>query len=192
MKYLIIVAVVLIGGAFHWMSQDNKQDAEVLKQQQIAHQQKLEQEQKALQAQQEDKNLKAENDIKIKELQSKYMMDYLDAKAIIESPKMGVEGKKFYTDLSARWLDAFNVAKSTSRIALSQPVQDMQQIKRDLEARTTASVCESKLKQELIKSYDFAINGFLQFMQKNEIASTGFISLSADYQKNANALIDYC
>lgn len=43
MKYLLIGFLVLIVGAFYFMSESNKADAERLKQAEIAHQQKLEQ-----------------------------------------------------------------------------------------------------------------------------------------------------
>lgn len=192
MKYGLIAVVVATVALFYFMSQSNKADAERLKQAEAAHQQKLDEAQAAEDRKIEDKKLKADTDVKIKELQSKYMMDYLEAKSIIDSPEMSKGGKKFYADLASRWSDAFRVAGSTSRIALSQPVKDMQQIKRDLEARKTETTCEIKLKNELLKSYDFAIDGFLQFMQKNEVISDVFIKLSSDSQKNANALIEYC
>nr|WP_218951553.1 MULTISPECIES: hypothetical protein [Acinetobacter] len=189
---MIAVVVLIVGGLFYFINQSNKADVERLKQAEVAHQQKLEEAQDAEDKKIEAKKHKDETDIKIKELQSKYMMDYLEAKSIIDSPEMNKDGKKFYADLASRWSDALKVAGSTSRIALSQPVKDMQQIKRDLEARKTETTCELKLKNELIKSYDFAIDGFLQFMQKNELVSDLFIKLSSDSQKNANALIDYC
>ncbi len=192
LKVLIAVVVLIVGGLFYFINQSNKADVERLKQAEVAHQQKLEEAQDAEDKKIEAKKHKDETDIKIKELQSKYMMDYLEAKSIIDSPEMSKEGKKFYADLAGRWSDAFRVAGSTSRIALSQPVKDMQQIKRDLEARKAETTCEIKLKNELLKSYDLAIDGFLQFMQKNELVSDLFIKLSSDSQKNANALIDYC
>lgn len=192
LKVLIAVVILIVGGLFYFINQSNKADVERLKQAEVAHQQKLEEAQDAEDKKIEAKKHKDETDIKIKELQSKYMMDYLEAKSIIDSPEMNKDGKKFYADLASRWSDALKVAGSTSRIALSQPVKDMQQIKRDLEARKTETTCELKLKNELLKSYDFAIDGFLQFMQKNELVSDLFIKLSSDSQKNANALIDYC
>lgn len=86
MKYLIIVAVVLIGGAFYWMNQSNKQDAELLKQQQIAHQQKLEQEKaEAIQAKKDAAEQKAQNELaRIKENQAKQEVTQAKQKAQIE------------------------------------------------------------------------------------------------------------
>ena len=168
------------------------EDHERLKQAELMQKQKLIDVQAAISQEVAKNKLKANTDIKIKELQSKYMMDYLEAKKVVESPKITKDEKKFYVDLAGRWSDAFRVAGSTSRIALSQPVRDMQQIKRDLESHITKTDCEAKMKQELLRSYDFSIDGFLQFMQKNEDVSNLFISMGSDHQRNATALIDYC
>lgn len=192
MKYMVgglIVLVLIIG---YFINKSNKEDMARLKQAEIAQKQKLIDAQAALSQEAAKKELKTITDIKIKELQSKYMMDYLEAKKVVESPKITKDDKKFYVDLAGRWSDAFRVAGSTSRIALSQPVKDMQQIKRDLESHITKTECEAKMKQELLKSYDFSIDGFLQFMQKNEDVSNLFISMGSDHQRNATALIDYC
>lgn len=177
---------------FYFMHQSNKASAERLKQAEIAHQQKLDAEKAELIKEQQAKSKKAETDVLIKELQEKYSMDYLDAKQIIESEKMSQKDKEFYVDLAGRWVDALNVAEATSRISLSQPVKDLQEIRRKLSEKQTTTYCEGRMKKELLKSYDFAIDGFLNFMHKNEILSSGFMALSKSYQQNANTLIDYC
>ncbi|WP_303362624.1 hypothetical protein [Acinetobacter sp.] len=192
MKYGILAAIAVIAIAFYVMSQSNKADAERLKQAEIAHQQKLDAEKAELIKEQQAKSKKAETDVLIKELQEKYSMDYLDAKQIIESEKMSQKDKEFYVDLAGRWVDALNVAGATSRISLSQPVKDLQEIRRKLSEKQTTTYCEGRMKKELLKSYDFAIDGFLNFMHKNEILSSGFMALSKSYQQNANTLIDYC
>ncbi len=191
-KYLVGGVLVVIISVFYFIHQSNKASAEKRQQEMVAYQQKLAETQALQDKKALDKIRKGETDKEIQELQSKYMMDYLEAKKVVESPEMSVAGRKFYADLAGRWGDAFKVAGSTSRVALSQPVKDMQQIKRELEARKTETVCEVKLKGELLKSYDFAIDGFLNFMQQNEVISSAFINISSDHQKNANALIDYC
>ena len=192
MKYLLVGFLVLIVGAFYFMHQSNKADAERLKQVEIAHQQKVDAEQAEIIKEQQAKLKKAETDILIKGLQEKYSMDYLDAKKIVESEKMSQKDRAFYADLAVRWVDALNVAGATSRVALSQPVKDLQEIRRELSGKQTMTYCEDRLKKELLKSYDFAIDGFLNFMHKNEVLSSGFMSLSKSYQQNANTLIDYC
>lgn len=192
MKYLLIGILVVIIGAFYFMSESNKADAERLKQAEIAYQQKVDAEQAEIVKEQQAKLKKAETDILIKGLQEKYSMDYLDAKKIVESEKMSQKDRAFYADLASRWVDALNVAGATSRVALSQPVKDLQEIRRKLSEKQTMTYCEDRLKKELLKSYDFAIDGFLNFMHKNEVLSSGFMSLSKSYQQNANTLIDYC
>lgn len=192
LKYISIGALVLIAALFYFMNERSKATTERLRQAEIAHQQKIEQEKKDITQAQQEQSKKAETDVRVKELQAKYSMDYLEAKKIIESPRMGQKDKDFYAGLSGRWVDALNIAGATSRIALSQPVKDLQDLRRNLAEKQTATYCESRMKDELLKSYDFAIDGFLNFMHKNEILSSGFMSLSSNYQQNANALIDYC
>ncbi|AYA04753.1 hypothetical protein BEN74_04650 [Acinetobacter sp. WCHAc010034] len=192
LKYISIGVLILIGVLFYFINQTNKASAERLKQAETTHQQKLEQEKRAIAQVKQEQFKKVEIDVKVKELQDRYLMDYLDAKGIIESQKMELNDRKFYADLASRWSDAFKVAASTPRAALSQPVKDMQLIKRDIESKQTKTFCESKMKDELVKSYDYAIDGFIQFMQKNEAISDVFLDISNKSQKNANMLIDYC
>ena len=192
LKYISVGVLVVIIALFYFMHQSNEASAERLKQAEIAHQQKLEQEKRVTTQAQQEQSKKVQTDVKIKELQDRYLMDYLDAKGIIESQKMELNDRKFYADLASRWTDAFKVAASTPRVALSQPVKDMQLIKRDIKAKQTKTFCESKMKDELVKSYDYAIDGFIQFMQKNEAISDVFLDISNKSQKNANMLIDYC
>lgn len=191
-KYLIIaiLAVVLVGGYF--INQSNKADAERLKQANAEIERKKQAEiQEKLLAEKKAQN-KVNTDIKIKELQSIYMMDYLDAEKIVNSKEMSLDGKQFYADLGVRWSDALKVAGSTSRIALSEPVARMQGIKQDLIKRDPETACEARLKSDLLKSYDLAISGFLSFMAKNEAASDWLLESSSNNQKKANSLISYC
>ena len=137
LKYISVGVLVVIIALFYFMHQSNEASAERLKQAEIAHQQKLEQEKRAITQSQQEQSKKAQTDVKIKELQDKYSMDYLDAKKIIESLKMTQMDKDFYADLSGKWVDALNVAGATSRIALSQPVKDLQGIRRKLTEKQT-------------------------------------------------------
>lgn len=192
MKYLIIGILVLASSMFYFMYQSNKASAERLRQAEIAHQQKLEQGKLEEKAREQKKIQKVEIDGQIKILQSKYSMDYLDARKIIESKKMSGKSKIYYAEMAEKWVDALNVAGATSRVSLSNPVKDLQEIRRELREKKTETYCESRMKDELLKSYDFAIDGFLNFMKQNEIISNSFIKLSSDHQQNANSLIDYC
>ncbi|ENW95784.1 hypothetical protein [Acinetobacter sp. NIPH 298] len=196
MKKLIIGFLILSFAAMFFMYKNSQDKADRREQEALAYEKKLENERQAeVQAKKdaiEQKKKKAILDADIQLLQSKYSMDYLEAKQVIESSTLSESDKQFYVGLASRWSDAIKVAGSTSRIALSQPVKDMQEIKRNLEAKQTSTFCESKMKGELIKSYDYAIDGFLQFMQKNELISDVFLQASKEFQENATALIDYC
>lgn len=192
LKVLIVAAVLIVGGLFYFINESNKADAERLKQAEVAHQKKLEQGKLEEKAREQKKIQKVEIDGQIKILQSKYSMDYLDARKIIESKKMSGKSKIYYAEMAEKWVDALNVAGATSRVSLSNPVKDLQEIRRELREKKTETYCESRMKDELLKSYDFAIDGFLNFMKQNEIISNAFIKLSSDHQQNANSLIDYC
>lgn len=196
MKKLVIGLLVLIIVAFGYMYKSSKDKSERLAKEAAEYQQKIESEKaKAEQEKQAalvHKQQKAILDSDIKNLQQKYSMDYAEAKKVIESTPITEADKKFYTELASKWSDAIKVASSTSRIALSQPVKDMQSVKRSLVDKQTSTYCEAKMKAELIKSYDYAIDGFLQFMQKNELVSDMFLQASNEFQKRATALIDYC
>lgn len=192
LKYISIGALVVILAIFYFINENNKASAERLKQAEIASQKKLHDKELANKAKEDQKTQKVEMDSKIRILQSKYTMDYLDAKKIIESEKISDKSKVYYADMAEKWVDALNVAGATSRVSLSHPVKDMQEIRRELREKKTETYCESRMKDELLKSYDFAIDGFLNFMKQNELASSVFISLSTESQGKANALIDYC
>ena len=196
MKKLLIGFLVILVAAFGYMYKSSKDKSDKLAKEAAEYQKKLESEKIAAEQEKQtiiaNKQKKAILDSDIKNLQEKYSMDYAEAKQVIESPSISDSDKQFYVDLASKWSDAIKVASSTSRIALSQPVKDMQEIKRSLNAKTTNTYCEAKMKAELINSYDYAIDGFLQFMQKNEIISDVFLRSSGEFQKRATALIDYC
>lgn len=69
--------------------------------------------------------------------------------------------------LARRWDDTEKLASTTSRIALSTPVSELQSIKRDTEAAVVPA-CLSKLKSELVASMDAVIDAYLLFMGDSE------------------------
>ena len=117
LKYISVGVLAVIIALFYFMHQSNEASAERLKQAEIAHQQKLEQEKRAITQVKQEQFKKVETDVKIKELQDRYVMYYLDAKGIIESQKMELNDRKFYADLASRWTDAFKVAVSAPAIS---------------------------------------------------------------------------
>lgn len=78
------------------------------------------------------------------------------------------DGNKVSDQLSriaSEWDDAVKLASSTSRIALSSPVSQLQRIRRDLQAQSWPD-CATNAKSLLMRSMDSTINGFLAFMQQ--------------------------
>lgn len=78
--------------------------------------------------------------------------------------------------LIARWTDASTLAGSTSRIALSGPVQQMQTLVREIDALRWKS-CMEQVRTSYLTSMKFEVEGFLQFMMGQageEAASSNF------------------
>ncbi|THF60927.1 hypothetical protein [Pseudothauera rhizosphaerae] len=66
--------------------------------------------------------------------------------------------------LTARWADAAQLAASTSRISLSGPVKDMQQIVRELEA-VEPWTCTKGVKTALLAGMRAEIDVYMTFMR---------------------------
>lgn len=192
MKYLIIFLVIFIVGAGGYIYKSNQADKKRLADTAQAYEDQRKQE--VINQQNEEKQVAADEkiDAKAKEIQSKITINYDEAKKIAQSPAMNKETLDFYRKLFSRWSDAYKVAGSTARISLSQPVSNMQAIRRDLQLRSPKTACERALKQKLTVSYDLAIDGFLNFMQKNEAISVLAMKSSEDYISEANIIFDYC
>ena len=124
MKYGLIVATIAVVALFFFFSQSNKADAERLKQAEIAHQQKLESEKVA--------GLNKEyGGSPIKEETINKVVDAKMEKTVEVTPKQAQELNKIILE----WADAATVAGATGRIALSQPVAKMQEIKRNISTK---------------------------------------------------------
>lgn len=68
-------------------------------------------------------------------------------------------------DLLDRWSDAFEIASSTSRISLAQPVGELQAIRREI-GELEGPDCAQAAGVALYGYTDGIINGFLLFMQQ--------------------------
>ncbi len=66
-------------------------------------------------------------------------------------------------EIAERWDDALDVASSTSRIALSGPVGDLQEIRRETRQQDWPE-CAQAAQQELVEMMDEMIKGFIAFM----------------------------
>ena len=66
------------------------------------------------------------------------------------------------TAIMGRWYDAISVARSTSRIALAGPMQNLMEIKIDLPL-WEVSINKFKAHEKLIKGMDYGVKGVLEF-----------------------------
>ncbi|WP_075175650.1 hypothetical protein [Acinetobacter indicus] len=175
MKYLLVGILAVIIGAFYFMHQSNKESMARIEASQQAY------------TEQQNKT------VKVAELQ-KSLPDLResDALKLIESPKMSNDDVAFYKDLSGRWFDALKVADATPRIDLSGPVQELQKLKRDLDARQPKTDCEDMMRAELLSAYNHTIDGFLEFMLKNESRSDANTRIALDSMDAATFMLNYC
>jgi hypothetical protein len=67
-------------------------------------------------------------------------------------------------EVLGKWTDAVNLASTTSRIALSGPMQSMQQLRRDTEAIAGLPPCFAAARDLLVQSEDYTIRFFTAFM----------------------------
>lgn len=175
LKFLFIGVLVLTAGMFYFMHKSDKESKARIEASNQAY------------TDQQNKT------VKVAELQ-KSLPDLResDALRLIESPKMSNEDALFYKNLSGRWADALKVAEATARINLSNPVQDLQKLKRELEARQPKTDCEDSMRSSLLNSYEFTIDGFLEFMKDNGAESDVNSRAALSSMEHAIFLLDYC
>lgn len=170
LKVLIVAAVLIVGGLFYFINQSNKADVERLKQAEVAHQQKLEKEKAAeLNEQYGGSPIKEETINKI--------VDAKMEKTVEVTPQQAQELNKIILE----WADAATVAGATSRIALSQPVAKMQEIKRGISSKKYQGCVEST-RLLYMDAMSTNINAYLEFMKGKEYEFQA-ASLLTDYQK---------
>ena len=170
LKYISIGALAIILAVFYFINENNKASAERLKQAEIAHQQKLEEEKAA----QLDKEL---GGTAIKEETIKKVVN---AK-LEENAQITLEQKLELNKILLEWGDAATVAGSTSRIALSQPVAKMQEIKRNLSNKKYQGCAEST-RLLYVDAMNTNVDSYLEFMKGKEYEQDSF-SLTLDYKK---------
>ena len=71
--------------------------------------------------------------------------------------------------LLEKWDDGINVAGRTARVSLPGPVSDLQEIKREVNA-VEITPCMEQAKKHLMKSLEYAIEGFMAFMGQEDDA----------------------
>jgi len=77
-------------------------------------------------------------------------------------------------DIEAEWLDAVELANSTSRMNLPDRISEMQSILRDYK-RVEVAECYQGIHDSFILSYETMIEGFMMFMSQesdNKVSAT--------------------
>lgn len=176
MKYLLIALAILISGMLYFMHQSNKASAERLKQAEIAHQQKLEQEKidainaaKSAEIRKSEaekaKLLKAEEIKLISEKSDNEFKEQQQAKQKEVQHKKDMLEK--YMKINNNWTRADLIAGSTARISLGNQVTELRKIREGL-VEEEFYACLEPAKKDLLEAMDSAIFNYVYFMQ-NEI-----------------------
>lgn len=77
---------------------------------------------------------------------------------------------KVFQAFESKWSDSVELAHGTSRMALSQPISDMQSIKQEVE-KTDWEKCSQSAADLLIKSMNRKIDGFISFLDPDTLES---------------------
>lgn len=170
LKYLSIGALAVIVALFYFINESNKEDRERIKQTEIAYQQKLEAEKAA----ELDKQLGGTA------IKKETIKQVVDAK-LTENPEITPQQALELNKIILEWVDAATVAGSTSRIALSQPVAKMQEIKRNLSAKKYQGCAEST-RLLYVDAMTTNVNAYLEFMKGKEYELDA-MTLMLDYKK---------
>ncbi len=106
----------------------------------------------------------AQEIITAKESQSETGIEYED----INTQK---EDRAKLDDIMERWNDASIVASRTSRIALSNVVQDMQALRREAD-KLVVTPCLTRAQANLLVGMDSELTGYLKFMSDSDASIT--------------------
>lgn len=107
-----------------------------------------------------------------------------------DSAKSRSEGLADLQAIKKRWDDGLKVASSTSRIALSGPAMNLQQIRRDLDGVKT-SECLKDAKLALAEGMDATISGVLAFMGDSGSGGVG-IAVGSLGTKRYDNIVEEC
>ncbi|MDD4954483.1 MAG: hypothetical protein PHP17_00370 [Candidatus Omnitrophica bacterium] len=111
-----------------------------------------------------------------------YILSFLILIIILSACSSKERHKEDYTkklkEIVNKWNDANEIASSTSRIALSEPVARLQEIKREAES---IEIADKKCQEYLLGYMDFTIKGYLAFMTNNERASGLSLKFAHEY-----------
>lgn len=170
LKVLFVGVLVITIGLFYFINQSNKSSAERVKQAEIAYQQKQEKEKAA------ELN-KQYGGTPVNEETLNKVVDAKMEKAPDVTPQQAQELNRVILE----WMDAATVAGATSRIALSQPVAKMQEVKRNASAKSYKGCVEST-RLLYVDAMTTNIEAYLEFMKGKEYEFQA-ASMMMDYSK---------
>ena len=189
MKYGLIAAVIAVVALFYFMSQSNKADAERLKQAEIAHQQKLEQD-KANEANLEQASLTRQAEAEKAKVLKAEQATNAQLKQVADNEKQKSDQKaseieefKKYQQISDKWMAQEVIASSTARVAVSGPVTELRKIRDELKS-TPITGCLSGAKEKLLLAMEDSILSFVYFMQNDAKSTKKAAELKISYFNN--------
>ncbi|MGD9699462.1 hypothetical protein [Acinetobacter sp.] len=184
LKYLSIGALAVIVALFYFINESNKEDRERIKQAEIAHQQKLQNERQA----EADTQKKHEIELRLKEIEKKKIERNLELE---KSQKIAMEQQeyKLFMSLLAKWMSQDNITGSTARIAASTPVTELRKIHDELRA-TNITGCLKDAKIKLLDAMNDDLTMYLYFMQNDAKGNLEIPNLKISYLNKLSDSID--
>ena len=116
---------------------------------------------------------------------NQYLAAATEAKRVQAQAKLDAERKQVANTL-VKWTDALELAGMTSRIALAQPISQMQSIRRELES-LELDECTKAATKPMIEAMNNALFAFELFVRYPNSSSAS--SSTAEYLKNSTAQI---
>jgi hypothetical protein len=98
----------------------------------------------------------------------------------------GQPAYKLFQSFDSKWSDSLELAHNTSRMSLSQPISDLQSIKREVE-ETEWGQCSQSAATLLAKAMDEKIDGFVKFLDPDSSES----SINADFESSEELMQSY-
>lgn len=93
-----------------------------------------------------------------------------DLQSVVSGPSCAEESAEYIAnveDLIQRWDDANAIANNTARIALSEPVSELQALRREA-ANMTSPTCAEEVHEQLLRYMNLTIDSYLAFMSESE------------------------
>lgn len=175
LKYISIGVLILMGALFYFINQSNKASTERLRQAEIAHQQKLQNERQAV----ADSQKKHEIELRLKDVEKKKTEQAFELE---KSQKIAVEQQeyKLFMSLLAKWMSQDNIAGSTARITASTPVTELRKIHDELRS-TNITGCLRGAKIKLLDAMNDNLTMYLYFMQNDTKGNLEIPNLKINY-----------